>query len=118
DDSNLPVQPPYAIDPSSGQPGYGPYATPLPDTPPAPAAPATPPTTGARLGPAPVRGPGSASELRTERDNVQKQLSDLQTRIAERQKVNPSDEPSRAEDTLMSSLNARMTQLTQDITTA
>src|SRR5207253_1876174 len=49
----------------------------------------------------------------------QTQLSDLQTRIAARQKVNPDDPgPSKAEDTLMSSLNARMTQLTQDITTA
>src|SRR6266487_378438 len=106
DDSNLPVQPPYAVDPSSGQPGYGPYATPLPNTPPTPATPATP---AAPAGPAPVSGRGSAAELRTERDNVQKQLSDLQTRIAERQKANPDDQPTRAEDTLMSSLNARMT---------
>src|SRR5437016_9958677 len=118
DDSNVPVQPPYAVDPSSGQPGYGPYATPLPDTPPTPAAPTAPAAPATPPGPAPVRGPGSASELRTERDNVQGQLSDLQERIKARQKANPNDEPSKAEDTLMSSLNARMTQLTQDITTA
>jgi hypothetical protein len=98
-----------------GEPAFGeanppPAAAPLPATPPVAAAPAAPP---------PTTGPGSATQLRTEQAAVQKQLDELQAKIAKRAQDDPKDEgPLPSENTLIASLNTRLATLAQNITTA
>jgi hypothetical protein len=91
---------------SNPPPRAAPAAQPAPATPATPAAPAAaPPRTGA----------GSATELRTQRDAVQKQIDDINKAAAQ---TDSSGQPiglTNAQSTLLASLEGRVAQLTADI---